>query len=51
MIPRGEVGLIFAQLGFTQNILSGELYAALLIVVALTTMAPPFLLKWYYGKQ
>lgn len=51
MIPRGEVGLIFAQLGFTQNILNGELYAALLIVVALTTMAPPFLLKWYYGKQ
>jgi Kef-type K+ transport system membrane component KefB len=51
MIPRGEVGLIFAALGFTQNILNGELYAALLIVVALTTMAPPFLLKWYYGKQ
>lgn len=49
MIPRGEVGLIFAQLGFSQNILSGELYAALLIVIALTTMAPPFLLKWFYA--
>jgi len=51
MIPRGEVGLIFAQLGFTQNILNGELYAAMLIVIALTTMAPPFLLKWFYGRQ
>jgi Kef-type K+ transport system membrane component KefB len=51
MIPRGEVGLIFAQLGFSQGILNGELYAALLIVIALTTMAPPFLLKWYYGRQ
>ncbi|HQR50462.1 MAG TPA: cation:proton antiporter [Methylophilaceae bacterium] len=50
MIPRGEVGLIFAQLGFTQNILNGELYAAMLIVIALTTMAPPFLLKWFYGS-
>jgi Kef-type K+ transport system membrane component KefB len=50
MIPRGEVGLIFAQLGFSQDILSSELYAALLIVIALTTMSPPFLLKWFYGK-
>jgi len=51
MIPRGEVGLIFAQLGFSQGILNGELYAALLIVIALTTMAPPFLLKWFYGRS
>lgn len=51
MIPRGEVGLIFAQLGFSQGILIGELYAALLIVVALTTMTPPFLLKWFYARS
>ncbi|TAJ81508.1 MAG: cation:proton antiporter [Gallionellaceae bacterium] len=51
MIPRGEVGLIFAQLGFSQGILNGELYAALLIVVALTTMTPPFLLKWFYTRS
>ena len=51
MIPRGEVGLIFAQLGFSQGILNGELYAALLIVIALTTMTPPFLLKWFYGRH
>jgi len=51
MIPRGEVGLIFAQLGFSQNILPGELYAALLIVIALTTMAPPFMLKWFYATE
>jgi len=51
MVPRGEVGLIFAQLGFSQGILNGELYAALLIVIALTTMAPPFMLKWFYGRD
>src|SRR3989338_4629953 len=51
MVPRGEVGLIFAQLGFSQGILDGELYAALLIVIALTTMAPPFMLKWFYGRD
>lgn len=51
MVPRGEVGLIFAQLGFSQHVLNGELYAALLIVIALTTMSPPFLLKWFYGRR
>jgi len=51
MVPRGEVGLIFAQLGFSQNILNSELYAALLIVIALTTVSPPFLLKWFYGSK
>ena len=50
MIPRGEVGLIFAQLGLTQGILDAETYAALLIVIALTTVAPPFLLKAYYSR-
>ncbi|HAF43373.1 MAG TPA: sodium:proton antiporter [Gallionellaceae bacterium] len=51
MVPRGEVGLIFAQLGFSQGILNGELYAAMLIVIALTTISPPFLLKWFYGRN
>ncbi len=51
MVPRGEVGLIFAQLGFSQGVLNGELYAALLIVIALTTMSPPFLLKWFYNQS
>jgi len=51
MIPRGEVGLIFVQLGFSQNLLDRDLYAAMLIVIALTTMSPPFLLKWFYGRS
>ncbi|HEY5994293.1 MAG TPA: cation:proton antiporter [Gallionellaceae bacterium] len=51
MVPRGEVGLIFAQLGFSQGILNGELYAALLLVIALTTVCPPFMLKWFYGGK
>lgn len=50
MIPRGEVGLIFAQIGFSQHILSPELYASLLLVIAVTTVLPLFVLKWMYGK-
>ena len=44
MISRGEVGLIFAQLGLSTRILSTELFAALLLVIALTTLLPPFAL-------
>lgn len=48
MIPRGEVGLIFAELGRTSGILNNELYAALIIVIAMTTLLAPMLLKSYY---
>lgn len=51
MVLRGGVGLILAQLGFSQGILDGELYATLLIVIVLTTMSPPFLLMWCYRKN
>ncbi|MDQ1362153.1 MAG: hypothetical protein QG652_13, partial [Pseudomonadota bacterium] len=50
MIPRGEVGLIFAQIGFTQKIISAELYAALLLVIVVTTVLPLFVLKWMYAR-
>ena len=50
MVPRGEVGLIFAQLGLNNGILSGELYAALLVVIALTTALPPFMMKAFYRR-
>jgi len=50
MIPRGEVGLIFAEIGRTSNIFSNEVYAALLLVIILTTMLPPLIIKMAYKK-
>lgn len=50
MVPRGEVGLIFAELGRTSNIFGNEVYAALIIVIALTTIAAPLLLKGYFHR-
>jgi len=50
MIPRGEVGLIFAELGRESDIFSNEIYAGMVIVIALTTLLPPFVMKWYYGR-
>lgn len=44
MVPRGEVGLIFAQVGLTAHILSSEVFSAILIMVIFSTfMAPPLL--------
>lgn len=51
MIPRGEVGLIFAELGRESDIFSNEIYAGMVIVIALTTILPPFVMKWYYGRH
>jgi Kef-type K+ transport system membrane component KefB len=44
MIPRGEVGLIFAQTGLTGGVLNPGEYSALMLMVLVTTfMAPPLL--------
>lgn len=50
MIPRGEVGLIFAELGRESSIFTNEVYAGMVIVIALTTLLPPFVMKWYYSR-
>ena len=46
MVPRGEVGLIFVQVGKSSGILDATWSNILIIVVILTTLVAPFLLKW-----
>jgi Kef-type K+ transport system membrane component KefB len=44
MIPRGEVGLIFAQMGIATAVLTEGLFAAVAMMVMVTTLvAPPLL--------
>ncbi len=50
MMPRGEVGLIFAELGYETQVFDDQIYAALVMVIALTTLLPPFLMKWMYSS-
>jgi Kef-type K+ transport system membrane component KefB len=50
MVPRGEVGLIFAELGRSTGIFSMEVYAGMVIVIALTTLMAPFALKGFYAR-
>jgi Kef-type K+ transport system membrane component KefB len=51
MIPRGEVGLIFASIGAAlvlggERIIDATTYSAVIIMVLLTTLVTPPLLKW-----
>ena len=48
MLPRGEVGLIFATIGLQNGVLGPDLYASLLLVVLITTLGTPQLLKVRY---
>src|SRR5690606_10861630 len=50
MVPRGEVGLIFADLGLRRGILSSEVFSAVLIMVMLTTFIAPPLLKVVFRR-
>ena len=50
MIPRGEVGLIFASIGLTNGVLDVDQYGALLIVVLFTTVMTPPLLRRRLGR-
>ena len=48
MIPRGEVGLIFASMGLVSGVLNKSEYSALTVMVMLTTfIAPPLLYRFF----
>jgi Kef-type K+ transport system membrane component KefB len=55
MIPRGEVGLIFANIGLAlsvggQRIVSQATFSAVVVMVIVTTMVTPPALKWSLGR-
>jgi Kef-type K+ transport system membrane component KefB len=49
MVPRGEVGLIFAGTGLGAKVIDQELYAALVTMIMVTTLIVPPWLKAVYG--
>lgn len=61
MIPRGEVGLIFAGIGSTlmlpaatgasEPVISSETFGAVVIMVIITTLITPVALKWSLGRK
>lgn len=50
MLPRGEVGLIFASIGLSKHIITSPIYAAIIIVVVVTTFITPPMLKFVASR-
>lgn len=46
MMPRGEVGLIFASLGKSLGVINDSLFSSIVIMVLVTTLITPPLLKY-----
>jgi Kef-type K+ transport system membrane component KefB len=56
MIPRGEVGLIFANIGLTlvaagEPVVTQNVFAAVVVMVMVTTAITPPALKWSFSRR
>ncbi|HOZ36547.1 MAG TPA: cation:proton antiporter [bacterium] len=51
MIPRGEVGLIFAMMGKSLGVVSDQVFSAIVIMVILTTLLTPPILTWLLRRK
>lgn len=51
MVPRGEVGLIFATIGKGLGVVSDTVFSVIVIMVILTTLIPPIILNYLIKKQ
>jgi Kef-type K+ transport system membrane component KefB len=51
MIPRGEVGLVFAGIGAASGTLDRPLQAAIIAMVIITTLLAPLLLRWAFREE
>ena len=51
MVPRGEVGLIFAAIGQQLGVIDERLFSVIVAMVILTTLATPPILAWLLGRE
>lgn len=56
MIPRGEVGLIFASIGMQltvkgEKVVDQQIFSAVVVMVIVTTMITPPVLKWTLNRK
>jgi Kef-type K+ transport system membrane component KefB len=50
MVPRGEVGVVVAQLGLAMGVLTADLFAVVLFMAVATTLLAPPLLSRLFGE-
>lgn len=51
MIPRGEVALIIADIGLRMNVAGSSMFASVIMVVLITTLVTPPLLKYVFDRE
>jgi len=48
MVPRGEVGMVVAQIGLAKGAVEQDVYSIAVFMAVATTMVAPPLLSWFY---
>jgi Kef-type K+ transport system membrane component KefB len=51
MIPRGEVGIVVAQIGLGLAVISERFFASVLFMAIATTLIAPPMIKFFFSKQ
>jgi Kef-type K+ transport system membrane component KefB len=51
MVPRGEVGLIFAMVGKQLGVMTESMFSVIVMMVILTTLVTPPVLTWLLKRQ
>ena len=51
MVPRGEVGLIFASIGKGLGVVDDALFSAVVVMVMVSTLITPPAIKWSLQRQ
>ena len=51
MVPRGEVGIVVAQIGLGLGVISGHFFASVLFMAVATTVIAPPLIKMLYSED
>ena len=51
MVSRGEMALIVAQVGFQAHLLHADYYSGVIMVIILTTLIAPWMIKSALGRQ
>ena len=51
MVPRGEVGLIFASVGLAKGLITPALFSAVVLMVMFTTLLTPPMLQLIAGRE
>jgi Kef-type K+ transport system membrane component KefB len=51
MVPRGEVGLIFAMTGKQLGVVSEAMFSVIVVMIILTSLLTPPMLTWFLRRQ